>query len=56
MGGDSRDNEGHVTDESSFKDGSFENNHMKPVYEGYFYTIHWMSKKEQKTWLMEYGK
>ena len=56
MGGDSRDNNGHLTDNGLFNDGSLENYHMKPVYEGYFYTIHWMTMKQESTGLMNYGK
>ena len=56
MGGDSRDNNGHLTDNGLFNDGSLENYHMKPVYEGYFHTIHWMTKKQDSAWLMNYGK
>ena len=55
MGGDSRDNNGHLTDTGLFNDGSLENYHMKPVYEGYFYTIHWMAKEQESAWLMDYG-
>ena len=56
MGGDSRDNNGHLTDNGLFNDGSLENYHMKPVYEGYFHTIHWMTKTQDSAWLMNYGK
>ena len=56
MGGDSRDNNGHLTDNGLFNDGSLESYHMKPVYEGYFHTIHWMTMTQESTWLMNYGK
>ena len=46
MGGDSRDNDGHLTSEKSSNDEMYETYHMKPVYEGYFYTIHWVSKNK----------
>ena len=44
-----------ICDEDLFNDGSRENYHMKPVYEGYFYTIHWMAKEQESAWLMNYG-
>ena len=43
MGGESRDNNGHLVDEQQFEEEVLEEiHHMKPVYEGYFYTIHWV--------------
>ena len=43
MGGESRDNNGHLIDETQIEKEAFEEiYHMKPVYEGYFYTIHWV--------------
>ena len=43
MGGESRDNNGRlITMNRTTKDKISEMYHMKPVYEGYFYTIHWV--------------
>ena len=43
MGGESRDNNGRLTKDRAERNGvSDEVYHMKPVYEGYFYTIHWV--------------
>ena len=43
MGGESRDNNGRlITVNRTTKDKISEMYHMKPVYEGYFYTIHWV--------------
>ena len=50
MNGESRDNEGRLTDihRATFINETTEHEtsksyHMKPVYEGYFYTIHWVA-------------
>ena len=43
MGGESRDNNGRLKKDRAEMNGvSDEIYHMKPVYEGYFYTIHWV--------------
>ena len=43
MGGVARDNHGRLTDDQQRRNKSVDEiYHMKPVYEGYFYTIHWV--------------
>ena len=43
MGGEARDNHGHLTDDQWRRNKTLDEiYHMKPVYEGYFYTIHWV--------------
>ena len=46
LGGDSRDNDGHLTKYNVSDNVMIKTYHMKPVYEGYFYTIHWVSKNQ----------
>ena len=46
MGGESRNNEGRLTEDKIFNEMKSEIKHMKPVYEGYFHMIHWVSGKD----------
>ena len=43
MGGEARDNRGRLTDDQQQRNKTLDQMfHLKPVYEGYFYTIHWV--------------
>ena len=43
MGGEARDNHGRLTDDQQQRNRTLDEMfHLKPVYEGYFYTIHWV--------------
>ena len=43
MGGEARDNHGRLKDDQQQRNKTLDEIfHMKPVYEGYFYTIHWV--------------
>ena len=44
MGGEERNRDGKVRDNYS-KEAVIDYGHMKPVYEGYFYMIHWISEE-----------
>ena len=48
MNGDSRDNDGRMTEDGPTENKTSKSYHMKPVYEGYFYTIHWVPMPEQQ--------
>ncbi len=44
LGGETRSANGRPIERYSSRQTNISSAHMKPVYEGYFYIIHWISK------------
>ena len=46
MGGETRRANGRPIERYNFSQTNVSSAHMKPVYEGFFYIIHWISKSD----------